>query len=180
MWKYVKNNWCSFIIWKTFIFSKITCVCGIRHSALTRHGKVMGFEEWPWKAWHLMLDLQLNAARGSALMIGPNRVIAKYVKKLGGMPWPGTCVKHYHAQLGPPDKGRAIKGLVVWYVVWLGSLIYGMGLWTSARCVVWSLFVVLIAIELKYRNKPEIHIDTNNKCDIVNSHYYIPFDQNLL
>ena len=32
---------------------------------------------------------------------------------LGGMPWPRTCVKHYHAQLRPPDKGRTIKGLVV-------------------------------------------------------------------
>ncbi len=29
------------------------------------------------------------------------------------MPWPQTGVTHYHAQFGPPDKGRAIKGLVV-------------------------------------------------------------------
>ncbi len=29
------------------------------------------------------------------------------------MPWPQTGVTHYHAQLGLPDKGRAIKGLVV-------------------------------------------------------------------
>ena len=29
------------------------------------------------------------------------------------MPWPQTCATQYHAQLGPPDKGRAIKGLVV-------------------------------------------------------------------
>ena len=53
-------------------------------------------------------------------MLGPNRVIAKDVK---------TCiyccyvrcgtlivrlgVTHYHAQLGPPDKGQAIKEFVV-------------------------------------------------------------------
>ncbi len=33
------------------------------------------------------------------------------------MPWPQTDATHYHAQLGPPDKGRAIKGLVVWSLV---------------------------------------------------------------
>ncbi len=44
-------------------------------------------------------------------------------------------VRHYHAQLGHPDKGRVIKGLVVCYVVGLGSMIYEMVLWTSARCV---------------------------------------------
>ena len=31
----------------------------------------------------------------------------------GGMPWPQTGATQYHAQLGLPDKGRAIKGLVV-------------------------------------------------------------------
>ncbi len=29
------------------------------------------------------------------------------------MPWPQTGATHYHAQLGLPVKGRAIKGLVV-------------------------------------------------------------------
>ena len=29
------------------------------------------------------------------------------------MPWPQTGATHYHAQLGLPGKGRAIKGLVV-------------------------------------------------------------------
>ena len=28
------------------------------------------------------------------------------------MPWPQTGATHFHAKLGPPDKGRAIKGLV--------------------------------------------------------------------
>ena len=32
---------------------------------------------------------------------------------MGGIPWPKTGATHYHAQLGLPDKGRAIKGLVV-------------------------------------------------------------------
>ena len=41
-----------------------------------------------------------------------------------------TGSNHYHAQLGLPDKGRAIKGLVVCYLLWLK-----MGLWTSAICV---------------------------------------------
>ncbi len=30
------------------------------------------------------------------------------------MPWPKTGVTQYHAQLVLPDKGRAIKGLVVY------------------------------------------------------------------
>ncbi len=29
------------------------------------------------------------------------------------MPWPQTGATQYHTQLGLPDKGRAIKGLVV-------------------------------------------------------------------
>ncbi len=29
------------------------------------------------------------------------------------MPWPKTGATQYHAQLGLPDKGHAIKGLVV-------------------------------------------------------------------
>ncbi len=37
------------------------------------------------------------------------------------MPWPQTNAPHYHGELGLRDKGRAIKGLVVCYVVWLGS-----------------------------------------------------------
>ena len=55
------------------------------------------------------------------------------------MPWPKTIATHYHAQLGLPDKGRQIKGLVVCYVVWLRTMIYGMGLLTSIGKVVLSL-----------------------------------------
>ena len=74
----------------------------------------------------------------------------------GGMSYPKTGATHYHGQLRLMDKGRAIKGLVVCYIVWLGSIIYGMGLWTSARCVglVPFLVVVRMASKLKYRNNP--------------------------
>ena len=44
------------------------------------------------------------------------------------MPWPQAGATY--AQLGLPDKGRAIKGLVVCWI-WLVSMIYGMGLWTA-------------------------------------------------
>ncbi len=72
------------------------------------------------------------------------------------MPWPLTGVTHYHAQLGPPEKGRAMKGLVG---VWLGSMIYGMNLWTSVRFVVWSLVAVRMTIDLRYPQRP---IDSYN------------------
>ncbi len=51
------------------------------------------------------------------------------------MPWPQAGATHYHAQLGLLDKGRPIKGLFACYVVWLAYIIYGIGLWTSTRCV---------------------------------------------
>ncbi len=57
------------------------------------------------------------------------------IVRIRRMPEPQTGVTHYHAQLGPSDKNHAIKGLVVCYVVWLWSMIYWIGLWTSARCV---------------------------------------------
>ena len=38
------------------------------------------------------------------------------------MPWPKTGATHYHARLGLLDKGWAVKGLVVCYVLWLGWL----------------------------------------------------------
>ncbi len=48
--------------------------------------------------------------------------------RVGGMPWAQTGTTHYHAQLGLLDKGHPIKGMVVFYVLWLGSIIYGMDL----------------------------------------------------
>ena len=38
------------------------------------------------------------------------------------MSLPQTDTTYHHAQLGLPDKGCPIKGLVVSYVVWLGSM----------------------------------------------------------
>ncbi len=80
-------------------------------------------------------------------IIGPNFVIGKDVKKLyllllcqtlklivcvRGTPWSHTGATQYHAQLGLPDKVRAIKGLVC-YVEWQVSMkVIG----TSAKC--WS------------------------------------------
>ncbi len=61
-------------------------------------------------------------------LLDPNRIIAKDVKRftyccyvrcatfivwVGEIPWSQTGTTHYHAQLRLPDKGRAIKGLVV-------------------------------------------------------------------
>ncbi len=34
-------------------------------------------------------------------------------ERVDGMPWHQSGANHYHAQFGHPDKGRAIKGLVV-------------------------------------------------------------------
>ncbi len=42
-----------------------------------------------------------------------------------------TGASHYHVQSGLSDKGREIKGLVVYHLVLLGSMIYWMDLWTS-------------------------------------------------
>ncbi len=50
------------------------------------------------------------------------------------MHWPQTGVTHYNAQLVLLDKDLVIRGLVVCYVVWLGSM-KGMGLRTCARCI---------------------------------------------
>ncbi len=88
----------------------------------------------------LNIYISLNLKR----ILGPNRVIARAIKSftyycvvrcaaiivyVGGMPWSQIGATHYHAQLGLLDKGRLINGLVVCYVVWLGSM-KGMGLRT--------------------------------------------------
>ncbi len=43
------------------------------------------------------------------------------------MPWPQTGETHYLAQLGLSVKVRAIKGLVIRFVVWLLAMIYDLG-----------------------------------------------------
>ena len=35
------------------------------------------------------------------------------ITRMTYMPWPQTGATQYHAQLGLPDKDRAIKGLIV-------------------------------------------------------------------
>ena len=40
---------------------------------------------------------------------------ATLIIRVDGMPWQQTGATHYHAQLGHPNKGRANKGLVVFY-----------------------------------------------------------------
>ena len=91
------------------------------------------------------------------------------------MPWPKTGATHYHARTG-----HAINGLVVCYVVWLGSMIYGIRVWICARCVAWFLIVVRMAIELKYCNTPQIHTDTyirqnSNTQDLPKFVYYFSY-----
>ncbi len=44
---------------------------------------------------------------------------ARINSTIGRTPWPQTGATHHHVQLEPPDKDRAIKGLLVCYVVWL-------------------------------------------------------------
>ena len=55
-------------------------------------------------------------------------------------PWPKIGAAHYHTQLGLPDKGHAIKVLVVCYVVCLGSIgwVFGQaqGAWSGP--LLWS------------------------------------------
>ena len=82
-------------------------------------------------------------------MLDPNRVIAKDDKS-----WPQEGATHYQAKLGHPDKARAIKVLVVCYVVCLGSMINDMGLLTSARCAVLYFIVVRMVLVLKFSNTP--------------------------
>ena len=53
--------------------------------------------------------------------------------KSRGKPWPETGATHYNAQLGLTDKGRPIKGLVVYCVLRLGSM-KGIGFRSCARC----------------------------------------------
>ncbi len=120
-----------------------THVRGITCSTSARYGKVMGS-----MLGHGTVVI-VPDARPWCLKLGQNRVIAKFnsctncfyfkcatlIVQVRGMPWPQKGATHHHKHLGPPVKGCTIKGLVVYYVVWLGSMIYGMGLWTRASCV---------------------------------------------
>ena len=67
-------------------------------------------------------------------------------------------------------------GCLLFIMAW----IYGMGLGTSARCVVWSLVVVRMAIEPKYRNTPQSYTDINmhTKNEKLR-HVLIPYSTNV-
>ena len=61
---------------------------------------------------------------------------------------------HYHAHLGLLVKDHDVKGLVVCYLVWLGSRFMGWVFGPAQGARVWSFVVVRMAIELKYRSTP--------------------------
>ncbi len=90
-----------------------------------------------------------------------------------GMPWPQTEATHCHAQFGLPDKGRAIKRLVVYCVVWLRYMIYGIGLLTSTRCVVCSLLVSMAFRAQVLLNRIDTYSENNFCCFIVGFVGYI-------
>ncbi len=76
------------------------------------------------------------------------------------MPWHKSGATHYHAQLGPPDKGRSIKGLIVsWSIARINDLWEGSMDKRKVRSL--SLDAVRMAIELRYCNAPYIHITSN-------------------
>ena len=62
-----------------------------------------------------------------------------------------TGATHYPVCTVMTSKGRAIKGLIVCYVVCLGFM-KGMVLGLVLGALLWCLVVVNMAIELKYRN----------------------------
>ncbi len=101
-------------------------------------------------------------------MLGPNRVIAKYVAML------------YLLLLCQIQS----KGLVVRYdLVWLGSMIYGMGLWTSARCMVLPL-VVVRWLSSSSTTAPQrfikIHIiKSKENCDLLKANRYFRINVGL-
>ena len=68
---------------------------------------------------HVALPLAVGEVIGSNLGLTTLPRYCYYVRcatlivRVAGMPWPKTDAAHYPAQLGLPDKGRAIKDLVV-------------------------------------------------------------------
>ena len=62
------------------------------------------------------------------------------IVRVGVMPCPKTGSTHYNLQFGLRDKGCAIKGLVVYYVVWLESMgwVFGQGQGALPVPLLWS------------------------------------------
>ncbi len=116
-----------------------------------------------WDVVSLVPDAQpWTRSLGSASMLGPNCVIAKKFKSCTFFCYVicATIIIRVGEMSGrnslPCNVDFQTKVLqlkeCVFYIKWPGSMIYWMGLWTSARCVVSSLVMVRMAIELKYSN----------------------------
>ena len=43
--------------------------------------------------------------------------MCEFIVRVEGMPWPKISATYYHAQFGIPDKGRAIKESVVFWML---------------------------------------------------------------
>ncbi len=99
-------------------------------------------------------------------------ILAMSDAHLGRMPQHPTGANHYHAHLGLPDRGHVVKGLVFCHVVWLGFIIYKMGLWTSVVRGFGNLVVVRMFIELKQHNTQQIHADIINTIEYIVQYYY--------
>ena len=148
-----------------------TRVLGITYSAFALSAREgYGFEARPWYrgfVWQPQLGLEDSTQ---------NQVITKDVKsctyccyvkcatlivRVGGNALaPNRCnlLPCTFRTFRQRSCNRRVVCLLLYVVVWLRSMMYRMGLWTSARCVVWSLVVVRTIIEIKYPNIPQIHM----------------------
>ena len=52
---------------------------------------------------------------------------ATLIDRVGGLLWPKTDATQYHAQLGLPDKGHAIKELAVCYLTYYSGCLSRKG-----------------------------------------------------
>ncbi len=58
---------------------------------------------------------------------------------------------------------------------WLSAILCSSGLWTCARCVVWSLVAVRMAIEPNYHRNILIHKTSNNLIRIFFMSFFLNF-----
>ena len=79
------------------------------------------------------------------------------------MPWPQTGATQYHAQLGLPDKGRAIKGLVVCNNRDLESLDLLNGLALGCYQPSPEVFIVPIMFEDIYSQAVSLILEVDHK-----------------
>ncbi len=130
---------------KVFYLNSSTCVCSVTHSASARrkigYGSASQLKTLKVVPCCQMRDINTMSMREC---IDPKQAQLSTV----------------HAQLELRTSRQRSCNQRVDCLLGSTAMIYGMGLWTSASCVVWSLFVVRMAIELKYRNTPQIHTGT--------------------